>query len=365
MLSHRSVFDYLVKRGLMTRATAVDDDLVIVDVSRRNHNFKVRRRHGPGFVVKQSASTEEAATVAREGSAYQFLQSTLPKQTFDRHFIRCYGYDATERALVLEFAENSTSLDDCYLHRARFPPHFGAQIGRALATLHGATRAHRDQPTLALLPWVFSLEAPPVAALRDLSGANLQLLKIVQSSNEFCQRLAALRGKWRIGCTIHGDVKSSNCLVIRAKVGDRARARIKLIDWELAMRGDPGWDVGSMFQDYLAIWINSIPVIGSEGPERFVELATYPIEKIQPALRSFWRTYRESVGVPEFASQEFLVRSVEYAGARLVQHVYEQAQYQSQLAGTSIYALQVSLNILQRPHEALVHLFGIPLAGDL
>jgi hypothetical protein len=52
---------------------------------------------------------------------------------------------------------------------------------------------------------------------------------------------------------------------------------------------------------------------------------------------------------------------VKYAAARLVQTGYEHMQHSSHVTGNIICLLQLSLNIMQRPSEAIAHLLGISL----
>lgn len=127
--------------------------------------------------------------------------------------------------------------------------------------------------------------------------------------------------------------------------------------------GDPCWDAGSVFSEYLNFWLNSIPITGEDPPDRFVELARYPLGKMQPALRSFWWSYASAMELDGPTAYEWLVRSVRYGAARLVQTAFEYAQGSMHLTGNVVCALQLSLNMLQRPQEAAVHLLGIPLWG--
>ena len=79
-------------------------------------------------------------------------------------------------------------------------------------------------------------------------------------------------------------------------------------------------------------------------------------------MRRFWQAYVRQMGLEDRVAWEWLLRSVCYAAARLVQTAFEQSQGAVQLTGNALCFLQVSLNMLQRPDEAAVHLLGIPLA---
>src|SRR5262245_4215532 len=63
---------HLLRRGLLGAGSIVDGDLVIVDASRRNRNFKVVRQSGAGLFCQQSrdaplAPAAAAAPAAAEG----------------------------------------------------------------------------------------------------------------------------------------------------------------------------------------------------------------------------------------------------------------------------------------------------------
>jgi hypothetical protein len=58
------------------------------------------------------------------------------------------------------------------------------------------------------------------------------------------------------------------------------------------------------------------------------------------------------------------MRAIQYAAARLVQTAFEHLQLSNELAGDVGCLLQVSLNMMMRPHEAAVFLLGIQLHGE-
>jgi aminoglycoside phosphotransferase (APT) family kinase protein len=170
--------------------------------------------------------------------------------------------------------------------------------------------------------------------------------------------LAGLADEWMPLALIHGDVRWDNCVVFPAPHA-RRKTRLKLVDWELAGRGDPCWDVGSVFCDYLWCWLESIPDAGAEPSERLLDQAGYPLEAMHPAISAFWTGYTGTMGLspPEANTQAF--RATKYAAARLVQLSYEHLQRRPQITTTAIAAVQLSLNILSRPLEARAVLLGL------
>lgn len=366
MLTQHQVMLYLLQHKLIDPASIVTGGLTVVDVSRRNCNFKVISTQGPCYLVKQGISPDRATTVAHEAAVYQLLESdTRAHNVKLPHYLpRFYRYDPQEHMLILELLPNAEDFRQYHARYGRFSTSLAAMAGKSLGTLHRLTqpgnRLWDDSWFLDQLPWILTIHRPSLWIFWDVSEANLQLIKIVQHSTEFCQLLDDLRQDWQADRLIHHDIKWDNWIIF-AQSSSRRKVGLKLIDWELAALGDPCWDVGSVFNDYLSFWLSSIPITGEEPPERFLELSRYPLERMQPALRSFWASYTRQMDLDASIADQWLLRAVRYGAARLVQTAFEQMQRSTQLTGNIICILQLSLNMLRRPHEAAVLLLGIPL----
>jgi hypothetical protein len=71
---HQSdVAAYLIQSNLLTGRDVIDGDVLIVDVSRRNYNFKLVRKSGSGFMLKQGVGHERVASLAHEAEVYALL----------------------------------------------------------------------------------------------------------------------------------------------------------------------------------------------------------------------------------------------------------------------------------------------------
>jgi thiamine kinase-like enzyme len=367
MLVQSKVIQYLMERGLISAASAVEGDLVVLDASRRNHNFKVISQRGPSYLLKQGVGPNKTATVANESAIYKCLQSHAGDNGLERYLPYFYGYDAEEGILILELLNGARTLFEYHAHCGRFSTGLAMKTGGALGTLHRVTwmEGKEGQGILGFThepPWILSLHHPRLGMLRDISSANIQLIKIIQQFGEFHELFDRLRQEWKSEALIHFDIKWDNCIVSALSAAGR-KNQLKIVDWELAGIGDPCWDVGSVFNDYLGFWLLSIPIIGETPPDRFLELARYPLVKMQPAIRSFWQSYMRQMELDAAESDEWLLRAVRYAAVRLVQTAFEQMQMSFQLTGNVVCFLQLCLNILQRPEEAITHLLGIPLQG--
>jgi aminoglycoside phosphotransferase (APT) family kinase protein len=127
-----------------------------------------------------------------------------------------------------------------------------------------------------------------------------------------------------------------------------------VVDWELADVGDSAWDVASVLQAYLSWWIATI------NPQAPNETPMYPLESIQPAVRAFWDAYAAARRLDVRAAGEELVRAVSYAGARMLQTVYESMAYAPALTPNAIWQVQACVNILKEPRAATADLLAIP-----
>jgi hypothetical protein len=131
------------------------------------------------------------------------------------------------------------------------------------------------------------------------------------------------------------------------------------VDWELADFGDACWDAGAVFQSYLSFWVFSMPATPGVPAEQLVGSAQFPVEKMQPAIRAFWRSYVETRGLGAEEARAALERSVGYGAARMIQTAYEYMFYAPQITASALYLLQLSLNILKSPREATASLLAL------
>jgi hypothetical protein len=357
MLEQEDVARYLLDRGLIGPEALLDGELTIRDASSRNRNYRVQTSQGPCYFIKQGTAADSAASVAYEASVYERLIGG--EAVLASYLPRFFGYDHEQALLILELVRDADDLRSLHLSSGHFPPAPAALLGSALGALHRATQAGSDpSPPVALAPWILSVHRPDANVFRDLSSASLELIRIVQGSEGFPEALDALRQDWRAECLVHGDVKWDNCLVSSRADGSQ---ELRLIDWEGAVSGEACWDIGSALSHYLSFWLFSIPVTGSVPPERFPELATYPLDAMKPALGACWIAYADERRFDDATAARELVRAVACAGARLVQAAFEAAQMMNQITSAAVLHLQLALNILQRPQDAATELLGLPL----
>ena len=357
MLRAAHVIPYLVDIGSLPAEYMAAGDASVVDVSRRNRNFRISRPGGPSFVLKQGGGPGSPSTLAIEAAVYEHAWRIDPAGALDR-LPRLVWYDSGRDILVTESLEESENLSRYHRRLGRFPARIGGQLGLALAWVHLLQPPVRTGSFLPEdPPWVLGIHEPTLAFLRELSAANLRLIRIIQSAPELGRALDRLRSDWQGGSIVHNDLKWDNIIVVPPESG--SPGRVRLLDWELAARGDPGWDVGAVLAAYLEAWLLSMPVMPDQPLDELGQVALHPLEMIWPAVREFWNAYTAEVGLPALEARLFLFRSVRYCAARLLQTAYESSQLAGELNASAVILVQASVNIFRRPSQAASHLLGL------
>ncbi|WP_447403017.1 phosphotransferase family protein (plasmid) [Lysinibacillus sp. fkY74-1] len=361
---HQEVIKFLLEQKLIKEKSIVNGGLTIVDVSRRNHNFKIISKEGPCYFLKQGVTPNKKTTVSREAAMYEFFLTDKGNDGFTRYLPHFYGYDSERHILITECLKEAQNLREYHTRLLRFSTSLAAEMGNALGTLHRLTPKINNDKDIGIFkhepPPVFSIHCPTLRIFQDISKPNIQIIKIIQQFPEFCEQLTSLKQEWRTDTLINFDIKWENCMV-PYKLAQGKDKGLKIIDWELAGLGDPCWDIGSVFIDYLFFWLLSIPITSETLSEKVPVMAPYPLSKLQPAIRSFWESYFQRMELDSITSSELLLRAVKYASARLLKTTFEQMQMSKQLTGNVIFSLQLSQNMIQRPREAIKHLLGISL----
>jgi len=364
ILSKSNVVHYLVEQCLIPFDSVVDGDLMVADAARRNRNFKVIRRKGQGYFVKQ-IQTWDAQTVAAlgtEAACYRLARSAPDCAALARLVPRDFLYDSQRHVLVTELLAGGETLSDHHRRLNAFPLEPARLLGELFGRLHrdGSSIAGRPETAAFMrqVPWILSAHQHGMHLFSALSAANTQLLQIVQGYPEFQRALDELRQEWRADQLIHGDAKWDNCVICPAAPGQGALA-LKVVDWELADIGDLRWDLGALLQAYIAFWVLSMRIAGEMPPAQLAETAQYPIESMQPAVRAFWRSYVEARGLAAEAARALLTTSLKFGAARMIQTAYEYMQFSPQISPNALCLLQVSFNILKEPSEAVTELLGL------
>ena len=338
MLEQHEVAAYLVKRRLLSRRTIVAGRLRIADASSRNRNVRVSGGPGESYLLKQGVVADSAETLANEVALYRRLAAA--PAPIAACVPRLHGHDALRGVLILEWIENGQDLYRHHATRSEASPTLAAALARVLATIHGV--APDDEELRSDAPWVLSLHRPKLAALRYLSAASIELIRTVQADERVTTGLDELRDGWHSETLVHRDVKWANCIAFEPRGGGRP-TQIKLVDWEMAGWGDPAFDVGSAFNDFLG----------------YCERRQRPLSSVQPAIAGFWAAYLRARALDERAAAQLLVRAVRFAGARLLQSTFEHTQETPHVTRRVAAGAALGATLLSAPRAAAADVLGL------
>jgi hypothetical protein len=367
---------YLVERRLLSLASVVAGDFVVVDQSSRNRNLKVIRHRSPGFFVKQAArfSPELTRSLAREAACYRLaaarrgfagiagIAGDAAMGGAGALVPRCHLFDPVNMILVLELLPNAESLWEHHLSVGSFPVEIALLQGSVLGAFHRqgeVAAADLAEPEVfdRRLPWILSIHETNPKYLGQMSLGSSQLLQILRDHPELPAALDEVKRCWVYRTVIHGDVKWENLVLTRSAAGEAPELRV--IDWEMADIGDPCWDAGAVFQAYLSFWVFSLPLAAGVSVAEAAEGAPFTLSQMPPALAAFWSSYAAARRLPATESQAQLVRSMTCAAARMIQTAYEGIQRTPRITPQALCQLQMSMNILRDPAAAVRDFVGI------
>jgi aminoglycoside phosphotransferase (APT) family kinase protein len=350
VLTARNVAHYLVERRLFDQASLLESPTRINAGSGRHRNFKVVREEAPGFFVKQVRTWDATTqwTLRREASWYARLHEVESCAPLRPHVPAFHNYDDARSILVIELIK-AASLLDTPAHESVASPAVATGLGELFALLHSIS----PPESLQSESFRFVHRYPGALTIDQRSDetewtphAEREVFELLDEHTYFAQQLAELREGWQFNAVIHCDFRWNNVLL--------ESDRLRLIDWELVDHGDAAWDVGGVLQAWLSSWIRSMPQ-DARSADELIRAAAIPLETMHPAIAEFWRTYSSVTG----ADAAFLLRSVRYAAARLLQTAHESVQGYARLNHGALYRLQLASNLLREPEAALQDLFAL------
>ncbi|NEO66882.1 MAG: hypothetical protein F6J98_43585 [Moorea sp. SIO4G2] len=135
---------------------------------------------------------------------------------------------------------------------------------------------------------------------------------------------------------------------------------IKIINWENCSWGDPAFDLGRVISSYLLFWLNSIIVHPAIELDKSLELATIPLEVVQPSIIALTRAYISNFPALLEDYSDFIKRVVQFAGLGLIFHILEMIESFKGFNNKSICKLQIAKKLLCNPEKLSNLIWEIP-----
>ena len=336
---------------------------MLIEVGRRNRNFKALQDKHPGLFIKQIKTSDQLAisTLQREAVFYHQVCNQPRFAALKQMLPDFVDYDPSRYALVIKLIPQGESLAEYQQRTAALSAPAAAAMGRALGRCHAQLPHVMAEPATAQLlrgeiPWTMSLKETGYAILDSFGGVGALLASAIREHPTLEILLSQLRQNWQYDSLIHGDPKWENFIVCDGD--DTGESNLKLIDWELVDVGDGAWDVAMVLKEYLVSWILSIPDPANPTPHVFAPANQLALADIQPCVRRFWQAYSAERGLSAAAADIYFKRAVRFTSGRLIVAILEYFFPLNQLNNHAYAMLKLSLDILQNPEKASLDLLG-------
>lgn len=363
-INMENIVEYLLGKGLIDLKSIVDGDLQIFDISRKNKNIKILNKSGLNLFLKQAtpSNNHSSITIKRESLLYAMIQTENEFASIVDIAPKIHDFDEKNNIMVTEFLPGYSW--NQYIFREpnmMIDKKIVASLGNKIATYHHIfEKMFITNKKLNFLPKTFTFEKllihPGPEIFVNLSKANMKLLKIIQKDPKIYDNLEELFSNWDPKTLIHGDIKFDN-IIINLK---NNRKENIITDWEMVNIGDPAWDIGSIFQEFIRCWLYTLPLTGTETSEKLLNLSKESLQNMQSALRTFWNEYINIIQRNPKETNGLLIKSTKFCAARLIQSAYEMLHSQTELNNVAVYMVQIGLNIFLNINNAIIHLLGIP-----
>lgn len=362
LLTESNIAFYLLDKGLIANKAIIEGKFTAHVADSRNNNFVINRdfTDQSQYFVKQvkALDKEKTDTLKIEATCYWLANNDTDYQTLKDFLPKYYEFDYLNHVLIIENLSDCISLHEYFLQKQGISLAIAHQQAEVLASYHGvlSDRIQQSQSIKFFAkgkPWVFSIASQDyIQWMATTPKAEQQTMQLILGNKEFLGLIKSLENTWQTKSLVHNDIKFTNFLINKSIFEDK-KAKIRLIDWELADIGDPCWDVAAMFCSYLMLWIQN-----SDTQFHYLPMNFSP-ETLKPAFQEFWGTYTQKMNLSKPQSQEILLKSMKFCGLKLIHTCFETTPSTQTLQPQSAKLLQLSLNILKAPEQSINSLLGL------
>jgi Phosphotransferase enzyme family len=402
ILDTNNIFEYLSDRNYC----ALTDRGVskVTAIPAKNFNLLINFSDDKNLLIKQEPHDCDGETHGEFLAAWQIQQLVKSFPAFG-HQIKdslpeLLHFDSENSILIVKYLADYCDLDDYYTQHNHFPIEIARSIGQLFATIHSQTfqqteyqdflanfsvgkaatdlALESERKSLVNQQKILKIHNSTALISQDKGYANkvirrlaritpqvfeevplecLQFFKLYQRLPELARSISDLSDAITPSCLVHNDLKINNILLALDWELPGSKV-IRSIDWERAAWGDPAFDLGCILGSYLEIWLDGLIINSTLSISESLQLATTPLELIQPSLFSLVESYLE--GFPEIISArpDYLDRAIQFAGLSLIHRVEITIQVDRIFGNHGIMLLQVAKQLLCTPQAAMKTLFG-------
>lgn len=358
-LTASNLVHYVRDRAYMSPTKIVSGDFIVLEAGRRNRNFKVLHRDGSGVFIKQVkvADSIENTTLRREAECYRLAQRNPEWASLMPTFL---GHDERRQCLILELLPHGVNLTEYVQRGGELSRELATKLGRAIACFH---RVRVDPESHGLSEISFPKRVPWILFFhRDnnrVSQAVIELGDLIRHNEVVSANLDRLCENWRFDDVIHGDMKWDNCVLYQIQDRDE---QLNIVDWELFDFGDAAWDLGGFLHSF---WVSAITstltkVMSEDTP--VLERISPELAKLALPIQSLLQGYWSGRDFDRAHIASFLIRTLEYSAARLLQSAFERLYYATTMNEETRMMFGLSECIFLNP-TTMITLLDLPKEG--
>ncbi len=382
ILDVSNVFEYL---NNLKYCNLIDRDTSVVTlIPAKNFNLLINFADGRNLLIKQEIHNNRGQTEGEFQLAWQIhqLMQDFPdlKEKIGDFLPEIIYFDAENSILIVKYLVDYSDLNQYYSTEHKFPIEVARSIGHLLAIIHsqtfeqpeyqrffdradinqqfatqtGQNRLASSHSVIDLIdrltrvtPHIFQVTPPEC----------LQFFRLYQRFPALSAAIIDLGKSITPSCLVHHDLKINNILIDLDWAQPDSKV-IKLIDWERATWGDPAFDLGCLIGSYLEIWLDGLPVGDSLSINESLQLATTPLELLQPSLFGIVQAYLAGFPAITIARPDYLDRVIQFAGLFLIARVEGDIYAKRTFDNRSIVIMQVAKQLICTPQAAMSTLFG-------
>ncbi len=370
ILDTNNVFEYLTALKYCTLADRDTSQITIIDA--KNFNLLISFADGQNLLVKQELHNAQGQTLGEFAAAWQVqsLTAAFPQiGNILKDFLpELLYFDADSSILIVNFLINYGDLSNYYAVERQFPIEIANRIGQLLGKMHSQTFQNSEyqqfltdrsnqEASYTATEIIHRLSRIGPQVFRLFPSDCLQFFKLYQRFPSLQQAISELGNSVTPCCLAHNDLKINNILLAQDWQAPDS-PMIRLIDWERANWGDPAFDLGCILGSYLEIWLGGLVISSSLSINESLQLATTPLEQIQPSLLTLTKTYLDHFPAILVARPDYLDRAIQFAGLSLIQRIETTLDSDRIFGNQGIIMLQVAKQLLCAPQAATATIFG-------
>jgi hypothetical protein len=402
ILDTNNIFEYLSDRNYCNLADRAVSKVTAIPA--KNFNLLINFADDNNLLIKQEPHDCDGETYGEFLAAWQIQQlvKSFPEfgHKIEDSLPELLHFDSENSILIVRYLADYCDLYDYYIEQNKFPIEIARSIGQLLATIHSQTfqrteyqdflanfsmgisaadlafesqmkslvdeqKEPENQNSIASIPqskgyankMIHRLSRITPQVFEEVPQECLQFFKLYQRFPDLAQSIGDLSDSITPSCLVHNDLKINNILLALDWESPSSKV-IRSIDWERAAWGDPAFDLGCILGSYLEIWLDGLVINNTLSINESLQLATTPLELIQPSLFNLVKSYLD--GFPEIiaARPDYLDRAIQFAGLSLIHRVEINIQVDRIFGNHGIVLLQVAKQLLCTPQAAMKTLFG-------